>query len=250
MKDNEPVDIESATELAKRAYALGKMEDAVAFYATALEMMYATLLFSLCFGGYLVRYTGPRNTERTAMSPPIFSLRMERLYWKMQSLNRPFSRKRERATKTRLVGAPHMGFIGGGHDIFFLEEDQVFKTKASQFHFGGDEEEDGVDKVVDLKNDPLPEEEHEEESDEDEDDSPEDDFNAAWEVLDLSRAFYEKKDDEESRLKLADCYVALGDVSLETGQLKFESTGRGPLTGLQYALQKNLTKPSLTTHLL
>ena len=130
--------------------------------------------------------------------------------------------------------------------LSFPEEDEVIKAKASQFHFGGDEE-DGVDKVVDLKNDPLPEEEHEEEPTEDEDVSPEDDFNAAWEVLDLARAFYEKKDDEESRLKLADCYVALGDVSLETGQLRFESTGRGPLTGLEYALQKNSIKLSLTT---
>ena len=104
------------------------------------------------------------------MSLPIFSLHMERLYWKMQSLNRPFSRKREKSTKTRLVSAPHTGFIGGGHDIFFLEEA-------------------GVDKLVDLKNDALPEEE----SDEDEHDSPEDDSNVAREVLDLSRAFYEKE---------------------------------------------------------
>jgi HAT1-interacting factor 1 len=49
----------------------------------------------------------------------------------------------------------------------------------------------------------------------------EDDFNAAWEVLDLARAIYEKqkeKDgDEEVMLKLADTYITLGDVSLETG---------------------------------
>jgi HAT1-interacting factor 1 len=56
---------------------------------------------------------------------------------------------------------------------------------------------------------------------EEEDGEPEDDFNAAWEVLDLARAIYDKQknenNDEEVRLKLADTYIALGDVSLETG---------------------------------
>jgi HAT1-interacting factor 1 len=48
---------------------------------------------------------------------------------------------------------------------------------------------------------------------------PEDDFNAAWEVLDLARAIYDKQKDEddEVKLKLADTYITLGDVSLETG---------------------------------
>jgi HAT1-interacting factor 1 len=61
-----------------------------------------------------------------------------------------------------------------------------------------------------------------EDDDEDgEDPEPEDDFNAAWEVLDLARAIYDKQKDEsgdeEVTLKLADTYIALGDVSLETG---------------------------------
>jgi HAT1-interacting factor 1 len=58
--------------------------------------------------------------------------------------------------------------------------------------------------------------------DEAEDGEPEDDFNAAWEVLDLARAIYEKQkedgDDDEVKLKLADTYITLGDVSLETGK--------------------------------
>jgi hypothetical protein len=57
---------------------------------------------------------------------------------------------------------------------------------------------------------------------ENEEAEPEDDFNAAWEVLDLARAIYEKQkeedDDDEVTLKLADTYIALGDVSLETGE--------------------------------
>lgn len=65
------------------------------------------------------------------------------------------------------------------------------------------------------------EEEEEEGQGEEGDGEPEDDFNAAWEVLDLARAIYDKQaakeDDDEIKLKLADTYVALGDVSLETG---------------------------------
>lgn len=67
--------------------------------------------------------------------------------------------------------------------------------------------------------------EAEESEDEGEDGEPEDDFNAAWEVLDLARAIYDKQknenNDEEVRLKLADTYIALGDVSLETGLFFF-----------------------------
>jgi HAT1-interacting factor 1 len=60
-------------------------------------------------------------------------------------------------------------------------------------------------------------------AEEEEEEEPEDDFNAAWEVLDLARAIYDRQaseeDDDEVRLKLADTYIALGDVSLETGLL-------------------------------
>ena len=61
-----------------------------------------------------------------------------------------------------------------------------------------------------------------EEDEEDEDAEPEDDFNAAWDILDLARSIFEKQTetdhDEALKLKLADTYVALGDVSLETGE--------------------------------
>ena len=82
-----------------------------------------------------------------------------------------------------------------------------------------------------------------EESEEEEDGEPEDDFNAAWEVLDLARAIYDKQkdenNDEEVRLKLADTYIALGDVSLETG-LFFSPFSITPLT---IFLQRSLIKP-------
>ena len=74
-------------------------------------------------------------------------------------------------------------------------------------------------------------EEHEEQegegqAPEGEDDAPEDDFNAAWEVLDVARTIYAKMVDEkkekqeeykEEDMRLAACYLFLGDVSCETG---------------------------------
>lgn len=55
-------------------------------------------------------------------------------------------------------------------------------------------------------------------------DEPEDDYNAAWEVLDLARKIYSNmveglspEEGREARLSLAESYLALGDVSLETG---------------------------------
>lgn len=91
--------------------------------------------------------------------------------------------------------------------------------------FSGDAEDmgDGEDKPVDLFAQAAAEEDQGEDDDEKEEDDgePEDDFNAAWEVLDLARAIYEKEsaksEDEEVKLKLADTFIALGDVSLETG---------------------------------
>ncbi len=56
-------------------------------------------------------------------------------------------------------------------------------------------------------------------------DEPEDDFNAAWEVLDVARTIYAKTVDglregegREERLCLSECFLALGDVSCETGR--------------------------------
>jgi HAT1-interacting factor 1 len=88
---------------------------------------------------------------------------------------------------------------------------------------GDDEEEETVDLFAQAEKTIAEAEasgKGEGEDDEDEEEAePEDDFNAAWEVLDLARAIYEKHagDDEPLKMKLADVYIALGDVSLETG---------------------------------
>lgn len=88
--------------------------------------------------------------------------------------------------------------------------------------FSGDAEEEdpAVDLFASAENAVV--EEEKAAAAEEEEDEPEDDFNAAWEVLDLARAIYDRQvqqdGDDEIRLKLADTYIALGDVSLETGR--------------------------------
>jgi len=77
-----------------------------------------------------------------------------------------------------------------------------------------------VDLFADAVNRIAREEAEEADGDEEGDEAePEDDFNAAWEVLDLARAIYDKgkDEDDEVKLKLADTYITLGDISLETG---------------------------------
>jgi HAT1-interacting factor 1 len=84
---------------------------------------------------------------------------------------------------------------------------------------------------------------------EEEDGEPEDDFNAAWEVLDLARSIYDRQKDmdvddkDEVRLKLADTYIALGDVSLETGASPFSYVVDIPIHHPVY-LQRNSTRLS------
>jgi hypothetical protein len=82
------------------------------------------------------------------------------------------------------------------------------------------EDDVGVDLFADAVNRVAQEEAAEAGGDEEGDEAePEDDFNAAWEVLDLARAIYDKgkDEDDEIKLKLADTYITLGDISLETG---------------------------------
>ncbi|KAG1045939.1 hypothetical protein G6F43_011199 [Rhizopus delemar] len=57
-------------------------------------------------------------------------------------------------------------------------------------------------------------EEEEEEGNEEEGET-EDDFETAWNILDAARIIFEKSDDKETHLKLADVHLCLADVSLE-----------------------------------
>jgi len=102
-------------------------------------------------------------------------------------------------------------------------------SKGPILSFSGDAE-DEEDQAVDLFQQAAADVEEEDGVEDDdgdgEDAEPEDDFNAAWEVLDLARAIYagQNAGDEEVKLKLADTYITLGDVSLETGQLPLGSS--------------------------
>ncbi|KAF9466041.1 hypothetical protein BDZ94DRAFT_239462 [Collybia nuda] len=187
------VTIESAIEHAKRAFALKKFEQAVEHYATALELMTkkfgedapetADLYFT--YGKALLENAIAQNS--------------------VLGKEQPEEDEKDDASSSRVNGdAPILSFSGDGEDMNGGEEDdptvdlfaQAAQNIADAEGTGGGDDDD------------------------DDEGEPEDDFNAAWEVLDLARAIYEKQqeegDDEEIKLKLADTLIALGDVSLET----------------------------------
>lgn len=103
------------------------------------------------------------------------------------------------------------------------------KEKAGKFVFEGDGEEDEEE----GEDEEQGQEQEQEGAEggvwgEGEDDLPEDDFNAAWEVLDVARTIYErelaKKGEENARddkMNLSECLLLLGDISCETGECHF-----------------------------
>ncbi|KAH9839941.1 uncharacterized protein C8Q71DRAFT_892623 [Rhodofomes roseus] len=191
--------MEEAIEQAKRAFALRKYEQSVDHYATVLEL--AT-----------ERY-GEKGPEMADLYFAYGKALLENAIAQSSVLGK------EQAEEAARPVAEGSEAAGPGK---FLS-------------FSGDAEDDAEPIVPGSKEDvPVDlfgearkaaeqeEEEEEEEEEEGEDAEPEDDFNAAWEVLDLARAIYEKQQEEsdEVKLKLADTFLALGDVSLETE--KFE----------------------------
>ncbi|KAG1110491.1 hypothetical protein G6F42_015316 [Rhizopus arrhizus] len=61
--------------------------------------------------------------------------------------------------------------------------------------------------------------EEDEENDEEEEgagNTADEDFETAWDILDVARVIFEKGEDIKSKLNLADVHLCLGDVSLET----------------------------------
>ncbi|RKP25427.1 mitochondrial carrier domain-containing protein [Syncephalis pseudoplumigaleata] len=71
-------------------------------------------------------------------------------------------------------------------------------------------DEDGDEDAAGAEEEEQPQEEGEQEEE------PADDFAMAWEILDLARVIYERQESKESREKLGDVYMLLGDVSLES----------------------------------
>ncbi|KAI9266996.1 hypothetical protein BY458DRAFT_540356 [Sporodiniella umbellata] len=74
-----------------------------------------------------------------------------------------------------------------------------------------------MESIPEFKDD-IGAEEASNEEDEDEDGAAmvDDDFEAAWDLLDTARVVLEKSGDEKSQLRLADVHLCLADVSLET----------------------------------
>jgi HAT1-interacting factor 1 len=119
------------------------------------------------------------------------------------------------------------------------DDDDVPVPSSSKFVFGGDEatfDDDAEGAEDEPENaeagpssaaaDGAERDEGEGEAEEGADE-PEDDYNAAWEVLDVARTIYAKavegksgEDAREDKLNLAETYLALGDVSLETGAFR------------------------------
>ncbi|KAF8159579.1 hypothetical protein B0H34DRAFT_409503 [Crassisporium funariophilum] len=185
------VTIENAVDQAKRAFALKKYEQAIDHYATALELITKQFGENAPETADLYFSYGKALLENAIVQSSVLG--------KDQPEDAP-----EDDNKASGSG------VGGNGPIL---------------SFSGDAEDmdDGDDRAVDLFGQAAGEEDDDEErdgEDEGDDAEPEDDFNAAWEVLDLARAIYDKQreetGDEEVMLKLADTYIALGDVSLET----------------------------------
>ncbi|ORY96525.1 hypothetical protein BCR43DRAFT_491848 [Syncephalastrum racemosum] len=89
-------------------------------------------------------------------------------------------------------------------------EDDNGKDADPRFHFAESAAAPEESETTDAKD-----EEGEEEDDEEEDDNKENDFEIAWEVMDIARVIFEKSNDRETRLKLAEVHNYLGDLAME-----------------------------------
>ncbi|TFK85725.1 hypothetical protein K466DRAFT_494200 [Polyporus arcularius HHB13444] len=173
--------LEDTIEHAKRAFALRKYEQAVEHYASALELV------------------TQKHGEKAPETADLYFA-----YGKALLEN----------------AISQSGVLGKQDADDSYEDDKDANASGAFLSFSGDADDEPVDLFAEAQKavDEANAAQAEEEEDEDEDAEPEDDFNAAWEVLDLARAIYEKQQDEsdEVKLKLADVFIALGDVSLET----------------------------------
>ncbi|KIM44584.1 hypothetical protein M413DRAFT_356741 [Hebeloma cylindrosporum] len=185
------VTVETSVEHAKRAFALRKYEQAIGHYATALELA--------------TKQLGENAPEIADLYFSYGKALLENAIVQSSVLGK--EQPEEAAEEAAQVSGSGVGASG------------------PILSFTGDMEDDGEDHPIDLFGQASAEQDGEDDSGgegegEEDDGEPEDDFNAAWEVLDLARAIYEKQKeedgDEEVNLKLADTFIALGDVSLET----------------------------------
>lgn len=76
-------------------------------------------------------------------------------------------------------------------------------AQSLQFHFGGDADDD---------------EEEEEEEEQEQEEEQDDEFETAFNILDMARATWSKVEGVEAQKKTAECYRLLGDTAMECGQ--------------------------------
>ncbi|KAI9309432.1 hypothetical protein BJ944DRAFT_236121 [Cunninghamella echinulata] len=101
------------------------------------------------------------------------------------------------------------------------EESEAPNTELnnSRFHFD-DQPVFTSNNTEELNDKSTTDRDNEDDDDEDEeeenDGAQDDDFETAWDVLDVARVIFEKNDDDATKLKLAEVLLLLGDISLET----------------------------------
>ncbi|KAK7024927.1 hypothetical protein R3P38DRAFT_3269677 [Favolaschia claudopus] len=174
--------LEEAVEQGKRAFALEKYEQAVDHYATALEL--------------ITKKCGDDAPETADLYFSYGKALLENAISQSSVLGKdqPENEAEDAQAESSSTNGPILSFSGDAEDT----EVDLKDIAAEEVEAGDEAEAEGED-----------------------DGEPEDDFNAAWEVLDLARAIYVRQSendgaDDDVQLKLADTYIALGDVSLET----------------------------------
>ncbi|KAJ8495814.1 hypothetical protein ONZ45_g12686 [Pleurotus djamor] len=190
------VTIESHVDQAKRAFALQKYEQAVEHYANALELATA------------------EHGEDAPQTADLYLAYGRALLENAISQNSVLGKEQNEEEDDAPSAPSGSGLSKNGPILSFSGDAEDEEDTAVDLFAQASKDIAEAEAMVNAAND-------EEEEDEGE---PEDDFNAAWEVLDLARAIYDKRlsadEDDEVKLKLADTYITLGDVSLETE--KFE----------------------------
>ncbi|KAH8103867.1 hypothetical protein BXZ70DRAFT_1005429 [Cristinia sonorae] len=191
---------EEAIELAKRAFVLKKYEQSVEHYATALELI-----------------TEKDGEDAPGLADLYFAYGKALLE---NAISQSSVLGKDQSSEA-VTGPPHEEASGSGA---FLS-------------FSGDADEDGTVDLFGQAQASHEEEEEEEDEEGDDDGEPEDDFNAAWDILEAARAKYEKEQDgsDEVKLKLAETFITLGDVSLETE--KFDQAITDYSEGLKLKLE-------------
>ncbi|KAL0573438.1 hypothetical protein V5O48_008532 [Marasmius crinis-equi] len=182
---------ETAIEHAKRAFALKKYEQSVEYYGRALEVV--------------TEQVGEDSPEVAALYFSYGKALLENAITQTAVLGKEQQQEDdgpEDAKASSSKNGPILSFSGDAEDA--PAEDPAVDLFAQAA--------EAVAEAVAAEK---------EQEEEEEDGEPEDDFNAAWEVFEIARSIYEKQRNEnigdgEVALKLADTYIALGDVSLET----------------------------------